>query len=143
MSKKWISDSVYKAKGYINFRLDKTTDGKYSLMAQTIPIDEMVEGYISKTDTEEYKNIVKEDIVDRLSTITCDIMDGMEFLYCVRDGSIMNYDGFICNIFVDGYKSNLGLASDNGFIDGDFLVDENVWEELCREHKIEVDWANK
>lgn len=92
----------------------------------------------------EYKN---EQIVDMIlsDTYTRDIyhlFDGMEFLDNVESKCIMDDDGQIADIFVDGYISNLGLAHNN-LTQGMFLVTPSVWEDICDEFKVEVNWANK
>lgn len=69
-------------------------------------------------------------------------LQGEKFLKYVQDGSITNYHGHEADVFVDGFRSNLGLLHENIQVGG-FLVDEDVWIELCKEHKIEVNWANK
>lgn len=71
-----------------------------------------------------------------------DMYDGEEFLSLVSNGCITNYDGTAADVFVDGFRSNLGLLHDNIQIGG-FLVDKDVWMELCKEYKIEVNWVNK
>ena len=70
------------------------------------------------------------------------LMDGLEFLNCVRDKCITNNDGSMEFITVDGYNSNLGLFS-NSFVDGKFLVTEDVFEEICKEYEVKVLWINK
>ena len=72
-----------------------------------------------------------------------DLIDGLEFLEDVKSKSIMDYDGEISEVFVDGYKSNLGLFYGNSFSQGNFLVNDKLWEEICKEHKVQVNWANK
>ena len=79
---------------------------------------------------------------DELTYKDVDIMSGIEFLQAVQSGSITDYDGFIAHVFVDGYNSNLGLVH-NHLMDGEFLVDEKAWLNICKEHKVEIDWANK
>lgn len=71
-----------------------------------------------------------------------EIMKGEEFLKCVEDGCFVDYDGTLSKIYVDGYKSNLGL-SHKGITQGKFLVDGEVFKNLCKEHHVLVDWANK
>lgn len=71
-----------------------------------------------------------------------DLFDGKKFLELVKDGCIMDDDGHVANVFIDGFDSNLGLATDNLTSSG-FLVDEEVWLDLCDEFKVEVNWANK
>lgn len=105
----------YKAKGQIIFRLG--SDG-----IQTQIVNDLYRGNFEK------------DIYD--------LFDGKEFLEHVQDGYITDYDGSIATVFVDGYISNLGLATDN-LTQGKFLVSAEVWKDICNEFKIEVNWANK
>ena len=72
-----------------------------------------------------------------------DLMSGEEFLEMVQYGNITNYDGTVSTVFVDGYISNLGLYTDNGFECGGFQVDEELWLQICDNYKVEVNWANK
>lgn len=72
-----------------------------------------------------------------------DLYSGQEFLDLVKDKCIMNDDGTVVDIFVDGYKSNLGLYTENGFECGGFQVDEEMWLHICDNYKVEVNWANK
>ena len=72
-----------------------------------------------------------------------DLMSGEEFLKMVQEGYLTNYDGSVATVFVDGYISNLGLYTDDGFMSGDFLVDEELWLQICDNYKVEVNWANK
>lgn len=71
-----------------------------------------------------------------------DLYEGKEFLRMIREKGIMNSDGELIRIFVGGYLTNLGIAS-NDFYQGNFLIMEDVFEELCEEHDILVEWANK
>ena len=70
------------------------------------------------------------------------LYSGEEFLKLVTNGDITDYDGRVADVFVDGFRSNLGLLHEIIQVGG-FLVDEDVWIELCKEHKIEVNWINK
>lgn len=45
-------------------------------------------------------------------------------------------------VHVDGYLSNLGIIADT-FEDGKFLVTMDILEEICHEHEVLVNWANK
>lgn len=72
-----------------------------------------------------------------------DLMSGQEFLKAVQNGYLTNYDGSVAQVFVDGYISNLGLFTEDGFQCGDFTVDEELWLQICGNYKVEVNWANK
>lgn len=49
-----------------------------------------------------------------------DLIDGKEFLEDVRNKCIIDYDGSLEHIFVNGFESNLGLASND-------FCQENFW----------------
>lgn len=72
-----------------------------------------------------------------------DLMSGEKFLEAVKCGYITNYDGSVATVFVDGYISNLGLYTYEGFECGGFQVDEELWLQICDNYKVEVNWANK
>ena len=71
-----------------------------------------------------------------------DLFDGEYFLKMVEEGCIIDYDGSLANIFVDGYNSNLGLFCGD-FSQGGFLVDAETFREICKEYDVKVNWANK
>lgn len=124
----------YKSKGLILFRL-----GKEGIETQTFDKDY----YINK-----YKNDGIDSKTSRLMFCmnheldVYNLIEGEKFLRRVESYGIMDYDGHIAEVYVDGYKSNLGLATDN-LTQGDFLVSRDVWLDLCDTYKIEVNWVNK
>ena len=67
---------------------------------------------------------------------------GQEFGEMVDTGYIIDYDGILADVFVDGFVSNLGLFH-NGFKQGKFLVTYDVWKKICDKHDVIVNWANK
>ena len=69
-------------------------------------------------------------------------MSGHDFFEDVDNRCIINNDGILGNVYVDGYKSNLGLYHGN-FCQGGFLVDGETWLSICDDHKVEVEWCNK
>ena len=71
-----------------------------------------------------------------------DLMSGEEFYEHVDGGGFIDYDGSIVHVFINGYDSNLGLYH-RGICQGKFIVDGDTWLELCKEFKVEVNWANK
>lgn len=118
-------DKIYRSKGYMAFVC--TEDGlKY--------------GVTDKAD--ELKNFNGEDFMHQFEHRIYDLMDGKEFYKCVDCGGFIDYDGGIADIFVDGYKSNLGLWH-AGLCSGKFLVDGETFLDICDEFKVEVNWANK
>ena len=80
---------------------------------------------------------------DRFTISIYDLYSGKEFLELVKSGCITNYDGTVADVFVDDYKSNLGLYTEEGFECGGFQVDEELWLHICDNYKVEVNWANK
>lgn len=93
----------------------------------------------------EFIAIGNSDQVDEAynSRVIYDLIPGLDFLEAVLAGNLINYDGSISGIYIDGYISNVGLATENGFLKGNFLVDENLFKEICEEHEVYVNWENK
>ena len=118
---------------YFRYSLDGLEITKYE-------IDDLIPDYM-KLNKEVYDQVVKME-KEKLNIDVYDLFDGKTFLEYVLDGSITDYDGSIVEILVDGYISNLGLAVEN-LMQGDFLVDEKAWLDICENHKVEVNWANK
>ena len=91
---------------------------------------------------------IEEDIINKMiekkfNLFIYDLIPGLDFLEMVKNKSIINYDGVMDCILVNGYKTNLGLITKNGFIDGEFLVDETTFKALCDGNEVLVNWANK
>ena len=131
-------DKKYKSKGQILFRL--SADG---IQTQVFDKKYYIDRYLQFTYNTEMCSEMVADLYN--STFThpiYDLIDGKEFLNDVKSGCIMDYDGSIAQVFVDGYTANLGLATDN-LTSGGFLVDEEVWLEICDTYHVEVNWANK
>lgn len=143
--------------------LDKTTkikDFYLSSSADTIKFEEFADDYIDngKVFFESKGYIIFNYInikSDSLKIITKslyyekenieifgDLMSGKDFYDCVDSGCIINYDGVIGYVFVNGLKSNLGLKH-RGLSQGDFLVDGETWLTLCEDFDIMVEWCNK
>lgn len=128
----------YKSKGQMIFRL-----GPDGIEAQTYD----KEYYLNRERKYNSDEKTIQDLVDgmfnwRFTKDVYDLYDGKAFLKEVKACCITDYDGSIADVFVDGYKSNLGLAAGH-FMSGDFLVSEEVWLEICDAFKVEVNWANK
>ena len=70
------------------------------------------------------------------------IIDGKDFLEEVKSNCLTTYDGYISEVLVDGYITNLGLAY-NSFESGKFLLAEDIWLDMCKDHDIKVNWVNK
>ena len=80
--------------------------------------------------------------IERSELVCGKLMSGHDFFEDVDNNSITDYDGMLGNVYVDGYKSNLGLCHGN-FCQGGFLVDGETWLSICDDHKVEVEWCNK
>jgi hypothetical protein len=98
-----------------------------------------VDSFVNDKNEERYKGI--EDMCFPSEEIY-DMFDGLEFADMIDNGGIIDYDGSLADIFVEDYKSNLGICADN-FHQGKFMVDLNTFRDLCGQYKIEVNWANK
>ena len=79
---------------------------------------------------------------ERKDIICGDLMSGKEFYQHVDSGGIIDYDGSLGNVYVDGYRSNLGLYH-KGLCQGGFLVDGPTWLEICETFDVTVEWCNK
>ena len=128
----------YNAKGYIEFCLGidgieyRIYDRDYYLKREKCYIRD--DAFCEEVVEHMYRHNFTKDIYN--------LIDGKKFLENVQEGYLLDYDGTISAIFVDGYISNLGLATDN-LTQGKFLVSTEMWEEICDEFKVEVNWANK
>lgn len=127
------TDKTYQSKGFMTFKLDND----FELAYQTVTIDDMLNHY-----PEEMRDALKPGIIETLTHPVYDLMPGSEFLDAVRSCCIMDDDGTLSDIFVDGFRTNLGL-NEAGFSQGSFLVSDKIFEQLCDEHEVLVNWANK
>lgn len=124
---------TYQSKGFMSFQLDDDFDLAY----QITTINDILSHY-----PEAMQDALKPGIIDTFTRPVYDLMPGDEFLDAVRSTCIMDDDGELADIFVDGFRTNLGLNED-GFSQGRFLVSGKVFEQLCDEHEVLVNWANK
>ena len=133
-----MGEQKYKSKGRILFRLTKD-----SIETQTYDREYYINYW---KDLHSDKDFVNSIVDDKFKTeYTHDIyhlIPGEEFLDAINSGAFTDYDGHIKDVFVDGYISNLGLATNN-VTGGMFLVDKDVWIEICKIYKVEVNWVNK
>ena len=133
--------SVYKAKGNLTFFVESTKQG-YSFAYTTKTIDNIVNEYTKMNNEPEFRKLIKDSITGDYTFEIYDLMSGKDFLEAVLGAFFTYYDGSIADIFVDGFKSNLGLRTNN-LTSGKFLVDAQTFREICNAHKVEVNWANK
>lgn len=112
--------------GSVKFKLDHN----HMIKLMYTNIDDVLDNY-------------PDDMRDEMRAVLTDIAifnltDGETFLHDVRIGKINNDDALI-DVIVDGYLSNLGL-SESGFNQGRFLVDGDLFEDLCQDYNILVNW---
>ena len=127
----------YKANGQILFRL-----GPDGIETQIYNRESYIQYYSQYCSPSSVNGLVDYKFKTEFAPDIYSLFDGKEFLSHVQDGCIIDDDGCIADIFVDGYISNLGLAINN-LTQGEFLVSAEVWEDICSEFKVEVNWANK
>ena len=127
------TDKTYQSKGFMSFQLGDDFDHAY----RTVTIDDMLSQY-----SERLRDEMRPEIVKAFTYQVYDLMPGKGFLDAVRSSCIIDDDGILSDIFVDGFDTNLGL-SEAGLSQGQFLVSGKVFEQLCNEHEVLVNWANK
>lgn len=93
---------------------------------------------VSENDP-QYETFIKEQYLQKS---IYHLMTGLEFLEAVDNLGFMDYDGTLCEIYIDGYISNLGL-SHRGLSQGNFLMDYDAFKEICEDYDVLVNWANK
>lgn len=131
---------VQEKNGYKMYFEGKEEDpGRKSL--RKLALDKEFQKNLHVCEEELYKRFVKEyvDFFYTLNDSAGDLMDGLEFLNWVRSKEFINGYGSLGFVTVDEYNSNLGLLSNN-FVGGEFLVSEDVFEEICKEHEVKVFW---
>ena len=132
-----MSKDKFEAKGLIIFFVSKNDE----LFTVEFDKDYYTEMY------KQYGEIGKQMLADKYERdFTFDIyylISGKEFLDCVKCSGFTDYDGYIKDVYVDGFKSNVGLISDNLISGGDFYMDEDAWSKLCEDYDVKVNWVNK
>ena len=127
------TEKTYQSKGFMTFKLNDD----FELAYQTITVNDMLSHY-----PEEMRDALKPGIIETLTYPVYDLMPGKEFLDAVRSTCIIDDDGTLSDIFIDGFRTNLGL-DEAGLSQGGFLVSGQIFEQLCDEHEVLVNWANK
>lgn len=123
-------------KGFMIFRL-----GPAGLESETITADDMVQEF-DTTDLNLLDLLIDEVVKNRLTIQEYSLMSGSAFLSLVDSTCIIDDDGLLSEVLVDGFISNLGLSHKH-FSQGDFLVTYDVWKDICSNHDVVVNWANK
>ena len=132
-----MSKDKFEAKGLIIFFISKNDE----LFTVKFDKDYYTEMY------KQYGEIGKQMLADKYERdFTFDIyhlISGKELLNCVKCSGFTDYDGYIKDVYVDDFKSNVGLISDNLISGGDFYMDEDAWSNLCENYDVKVNWVNK
>ena len=124
-------------KGFMIFRL-----GPAGLETETITVDDMAEDFANIADSNMLDSLIGGLVKNRLTIQEYSLMSGSEFLSSVDSTCIIDDDGLLSEVLVNGFISNLGL-SHKGFSQGEFLVTYDVWKNICSNHDVVVNWANK
>lgn len=122
----------FKAKGSMKFVY--TSQGLTSIK---LPLNKLAEDYPLNIQPEILKMLEKNNTFE-----VHDMMTGVAFLECVKALGFKDYDGVLKHVYVDGFDSNLGLMA-YGVCQGQFLVDESTFEQICKDHHVLVDWCNR
>lgn len=94
-------------------------------------------------DIRYFKEDYPQDMMDFFEVhMYGDLMSGKEFYEHVDSTGIIDSDGSMSKVFIDGYRSNLGLHH-KGLSQGYFIVDGPTWLDICDEFNVEVEWCNK
>lgn len=116
-------------------RLYKYTES--GLEYQNITLEDSLKDYKSLSSE------VLEPLRSKLSIIdTTHLMNGSDFAHDVDAGCLIDYDGYVKNVFINGFKTNIRL-SHNGLSTDRFGVNKYIWDNLCRNNEVYVDWINK
>ena len=130
---------VYKALGIQEFLFcggEKSSEGKVKIVRYD---KNFLLKSFSGTDEEKEKQFD-----ERFTFALHDIMDGKDFLKQVNDGYFTASDGYVTDIFVNGFRSNLAFYHDAyGHFGNGFLVDNQTFEKMCDTFDIEVNWKSK
>lgn len=130
-------DTCYIAKGYMLFYLD-SGGIKYIINDK----EDEIKSQINLLGDYVPAEFITESVESRNKFKKYSLMSGNEFIKDVEKGYLTYQDGGISEIFVDGYKSNLGVQH-TMMGDGDFRVTLEVLAEICKNHTVEVNWANR
>lgn len=124
---------TYQSKGFMLFQLNDDFDLTY----QTVTLDDML-----NQQSEELRDVFRPVVAKMFTHSVYDLIPGEEFLDAVRSTCITDDDGTLSDIFVDGFCTNLGLIEAE-LSQGKFLVSGKVFEKICNEHEVLVNWANQ
>lgn len=100
--------------------------------------------FMMKMTEDDQVEILPQRLEDKEApSITGDCFSGKKFLEAVKSHGICMSDGYIKAVLVDGFKSNLGLHTNNHFYHEGFMVCERIWLDMCSNYNVKVIWVNK
>ncbi len=105
-------------------------------------------------DIEEMKDFLKTSEIKKIEPVSLidlleneneipvrTLLTGATFLEKVRQGVITNDNGFVTDVIVDGYLTNLRFCF-SGYQDlFGFLIDENFFEALMEDRNVLINWC--
>ena len=116
--------------------------GTAGLESETVTVDDIAADFANIASSSTLEGLMDTVVTNRLTVQEYSLMSGSRFLSLVDNTCIMDDDGLISEVIVDGFISNLGL-SHKDFSQGEFLVTYDVWKNICNNHDVVVNWANK
>lgn len=141
------SKNIILTKGTLKFYVyyNPYNDRDISIRTLITSQDDLLGIGLSKRFVEGLSMSEREDLLESINARNTfeiyELYPGKTFISYVDQSIITNNDGFMSQVFVDGYISNLGLLTPS-FCQGEFLVDRKTWLKICNEHDIRVNWAN-
>ena len=139
-----MKDNKYTAKGYMDFFCDKGIlfqryDEEYFLDRF---MTENRKNYNAEQLEAAAQNYIKNLYEENFTYTIFHEMSGLDFLKDVEDGCFIDYDGTLCQVYVEGFVTNLGLRH-RGINQGEFKLSGDAWKRLCLAYDVKVNWANK
>ena len=94
-----------------------------------------------KCYTSNFKRLkIELEVIDEIPVL--ELLSGFDFIDGVERSIFTDKFGYINDILVSGYKSNLGIFSDK-LKQGNFMVSISEFKKLCSEYEIQVNWGEK
>ena len=125
-----MKEKKFDIKGTMSFALNENDE----VIVKRIKAEDVLQTY-SKDAKEEIRHKYYSPRIYHL-------IKGKDFVDMVETGCIIDDDGTLANVFVDGFDSNLGLVG-REFDQGNFIVTIDKFLDICTRHEIFVNWAGK
>ena len=135
----------YSPIGRMIFSLTTDDDGSYSLVYTDATFKEEFDQCIVRKTVKESERKDHMVAIMRATTVNADhLVSGLKFLKGLRNGTYNRKTGFVGEIFVDDYWTNLGLVGDDDEYwpyGGRLLISPEIWASLCEDHDVKVEWV--